>query len=106
MLRGVLQGRCAVGLLPRADYLRLGGNGATRVIQQSREFPHYAFAASGLLEREQIARLRAALLSATAATRELRQRYASPGGIRATGPAAFAGLEALLANEWEFRIPE
>ncbi|MCG6872494.1 MAG: phosphate/phosphite/phosphonate ABC transporter substrate-binding protein [Gammaproteobacteria bacterium] len=105
VLQGVLRSRCDAGLLSTGDYQRLGGDGATRVIHQSQALPHYAFAASGLLEREQLERLRAALLSAPEATRSLRESYGVRGALRNTGPAAFAGLEDLLSGQWQFRLP-
>lgn len=104
--QGVLEGKCAAGILQAKIYEKLAAErGGTRAIFSSRSLPNQAFTAGPRVPSELREKITAALLSpeGRAATQPLRAEFKVEGFEPAT-KEEYTGLGRLLRDVWGFEL--
>lgn len=101
--QGVVDGRCAGGVLPVAQLEKLGRGGGTRVVYKTPPLPNQAFSAGPRLSPGDREKITDALLSPRDKNtlEGLRAAHKISGFVPATNEQ-YRGLSAYLRNEWGF----
>jgi ABC-type phosphate/phosphonate transport system substrate-binding protein len=101
---GVVNGRCAGGILPLANLEKFDWQGQVKIIYRSPSLPNQAFSAGPRLSPEEQARIAAALLAPQALepTAKLRQTYKVGTHFVAASNEEYLGVAKYLRNEWGY----
>lgn len=102
--QGVVNKRCAVGVLPLAHFRRLNQDGRVRVLYTSDELPGQALSAGPRVTPGERLQLIEALVSPGAAepTARLRATWQAESGFVRASAEDYAPFSRYLRNEWGF----